>query len=102
MYHLFFFVCLSYSYYKDKKQTEADLIFENILNILLSQYRVSSTHKLTDYTIPFRFLSHTKAYYSSHEIDDFIAKLNIKLDDIEDLLTSFYEICTVLKDQQKK
>ena len=95
-------VCLSYTFYKNNEQIEAKSTFEKILNILFSQYRVSSKYKLMAYTVPLRFLSHTKAYFCSQEIDDFATQLSIKLDDIEDLLPLYYEICIVLKEQQRK
>lgn len=95
-------VCLSYTFYKNNEQIEAKSTFEKILNILFSQYRVSGKYKLTEYTVPLRFLSHTKAYFCSQEIDDFVAQLSLKIDEIKDLLPIYYEICFVLKEQQKQ
>jgi len=94
--------CLAYSYYSQGKKTEAKKAFNEVLEIVLSQYRVASSHNSNDYEIVLRLLSHTIAQYSPIEVDSFIKLIDEKCDDLELFLVVTYEISLLVEKSSLK
>lgn len=84
--------CLSYSYYHQEKKKVAKKVFDEILEIVLGQYRVASTHNLDNYEIIIKFLSHTLSKFSPIDADSFTRLIDEKCDDLELFLIVAYEI----------
>ena len=70
--------------------------FNDVLEIVLSQYRSTSSHS-NDYEVILRFLSHTIAQFSPVDVDSFIKLIDEKCDDLETFLVVAYEIILLIE-----
>ncbi|TDO96072.1 hypothetical protein [Flavobacterium sp. 245] len=85
-------VCLSYSYYQQKNSKKAKEVFDEISEIVISQYRTASSYHSVDYKVVMKLLAHVLGHFSPADADSFVALLDKKCDDIQFFLAVVYEI----------